>query len=107
MAYAFEQEVPIGEDVYRRIVERLGAAPLPGLIVHVVTRAGEGRLRYVDVWESEEACDRAFAERIHPAVNSVLRDIGFRPDGEPGRRELSLVEVAGAFRSAGLAVRLS
>ncbi len=95
MPYAFEQEVPIGEDVYRKIVERMGPAPLEGLIVHVVTRAGEGTLRYVDVWESKEACDRAFAQRIHPAVSETFRELGFRPS-EPQRRELVLVEVAGS-----------
>lgn len=95
MPYAFEQEVPIGEDVYRKISERMGSAPLEGLIVHLVTRAGEGKLRYVDVWESKEACDRAFERRIHPAVYATFREIGFRPAGEPARRELEVVEVLG------------
>lgn len=96
MPYAFEQEVPIGEEVYRKIMERMGGAPLEGLIVHLVTRAGEGRLRYVDVWESKEACERAFEQRIHPAVSETFREIGFRPRGEPPRRELELVDVLGA-----------
>ncbi len=101
MPYAFEQEVPIGEEVYRQIMGRVGRAPLVGLIVHVVTRAGEGRLRYVDVWESKEACDRAFEQRIHPAVADTFREIGFRPSGEPARLELELVDVVGALPGRG------
>jgi hypothetical protein len=31
-------------------------------------RRPDGGLRYIDVWESEEDCARAFDERIHPAV---------------------------------------
>lgn len=45
------------------------------------------------MWESQEACDRAFEERIHPAVGSVLQEIGFRPAGEPDRRVVVAVDV--------------
>jgi hypothetical protein len=93
MFYAFEQEVPIKEDVYRKIMERMGPEPLAGQIVHLVARSGDGTLRYVDVWASREACERAFKERIHPAVSAVFREIGFRPSGEPRRRELDVVDV--------------
>ena len=95
--YAYEQDVPIGEDVYRRIMDRLGPAPLEGLLVHLVLRIPDGTLRYVDVWESKEACDRAFETRIHPAVRETFQKIGFRPSGEPHRHEIELVE---AFVSA-------
>jgi hypothetical protein len=92
--YAYIQDVPIGEDLYHKIRERLGHAPLPGLIVHVVLRREDGLLRYVDVWESRAACDAAFAEHIHPAVYAVFQEAKFRPAGEPGRQELAAVEVA-------------
>jgi hypothetical protein len=58
----------------------------------VVRREG-GKLRYIDVWVSKEACDRAFAQRIHPAVQQTFRELGFQPDGEPTRREIDLVDV--------------
>lgn len=91
--YAFVQDVPIREDVYRKIAEKLGTEPLAGLVVHTVLKNGDGTLRYVDVWESKDACDAAFRERIHPAVSSVFREIGFRPNGEPRRDEVGCIEV--------------
>lgn len=97
MPYAYEQDVPIGPEIYDKIMQRLGKEPLAGCLVHLVIRTGEKSLRYVDVWESKEACERAFAERIHPAVYETFREIGFRPDGEPVKRELALVE---AYRRA-------
>jgi hypothetical protein len=98
MFYAFEQEVPIGEDLYRKIMERLGPEPLEGLLVHLAVRSGDGMLRYVDVWTSKEACDRAFEERIHPAVAATFAQTGFRPSGEPTRRSLQVVDLTGALR---------
>lgn len=93
MAYAYEQDVPIGEEVYRRIIERLGPAPLEGLLMHLVVRNGDSTLRYVDVWSTKEACDRAFEERIHPAVRAAFEELRVRPAGEPRRRELSFVHL--------------
>jgi len=98
--YAFEQDVPIREDVYRKITARFGAAPLDGLIVHLALRNADGTLRYVDVWESEEKCARAFAERIHPAVAAVFRETGFRPAAEPERRPVDVVDVLGPAADA-------
>ena len=91
--YAFIQDVPIKEDLYEKINLKLGAEPPAGLIVHVVLRRPDGTLRYVDVWESREACDAAFKDRIHPAVSSVFREVGFQPSGEPHREELPAVHV--------------
>lgn len=91
--YAFVQEVPIDERVYEDIRARLGDEPLRGLVVHLALRSEAGRLRYVDVWESEELCDRAFEERIHPAVRGALQEAGVRPTGEPGREVVEVVDV--------------
>jgi hypothetical protein len=101
VTYAYQQDVPIKEDVYRRIVEKLGPEPLAGLITHVVVRRQDGNLRYIDVWESRAACDRAFAERIHPAVFAVFQEIGFRPDGEPTREGIEVVDVSIGRRATG------
>ena len=91
--YAWIQDVPIGEDVYAKIREKLGAEPPPGLVVHVVLRREDGTLRYVDVWKDKASCDAAFRDRIHPVVSSVFRDIGFKPAGEPRRDEMPAVDV--------------
>ena len=91
--YAFEQRVPIDAGIYARIRERLRPEPLAGLVVHLVVRAADGSLRYIDVWESKEACDRASRDRIHPAVQAVLREAGIRPGEEPKRIPLDLVDL--------------
>ncbi len=61
--------------------------------MHLALARPDGGLTYVDVWESREACDRAFQERIHPAVFGVFEEIGFQPEGEPVREELEVVDV--------------
>lgn len=93
--YAFTQDVPIDEGVYRRISEKLGRQPLEGQLLHLVVRRPEGGLRYVDVWESREAFTRAVDEFIHPAVHSTLEEIGIRPQGEPATTEVDVVELRG------------
>ena len=54
MVYAFIQDVPIGEDLYRRSSIELGPEPMAGTWLICVSVPG-GNLRYIDVWESEEA----------------------------------------------------
>jgi hypothetical protein len=91
--YAYEQPVPITAELYGKIRERLGAEPLEGLIVHLTVRADDGSIRYIDVWRSKEACDRAFRERIHPAVQAVFAEENFRPNGEPKRLPIDVIDV--------------
>ena len=81
MVYAYTQDVPIDLDLYRRVVDELGPEPLAGSLLHLCVRRPDGGLRYIDVWESEEACARAFDERVHPAVDRAFG--GHRPAGEP------------------------
>lgn len=95
MVYAFEQDVPIDKTFYARIIENLGSEPLPGLMVHLCVTHPEGGLRYIDVWETEEHCRAAFADRIHPAVDAALG--ASRPDGEPQLRPLELLHASGAI----------
>jgi hypothetical protein len=41
MVYAFTQDVPIGDELYRRIIDAIGPEPLAGSLVHLcVRRAG-------------------------------------------------------------------
>jgi hypothetical protein len=94
MVYAFTQDVPIDSDLYGRITDHLGPEPMDGLLMHLCVRNPEGGLRYIDVWESEAQCTRAFEERIHPAVDRAFG--GSRPPVEPVVDRLDVVEVRGA-----------
>jgi hypothetical protein len=91
--YAWTQDVPIDVAVYADITARMGDATMPGLVVHLAMERADGTLRYLDVWESEEACDAAFEAVVHPAVHPVLLERQVRVQGEPPREPLRLVEV--------------
>jgi hypothetical protein len=95
MVYAYIQDVPIEEDLYRAVIDNIGPEPLPGQLLHLCVRQPDGRLRYIDVWESEEACTRAFEERIHPAVNAAFD--GHRPSTEPVVHRLDVLHANGAL----------
>lgn len=91
--YAYIQDVPIDLGTYQRILDELGPEPLEGSLLHLCVRRPEGGLRYIDVWESEAACERAFDERIHPAVDVAFG--GQRPPGEPVVQRLDVIHAAG------------
>lgn len=98
--YAYTQDVPIDSDVYRQIIDRLGDRPLDGCLLHLCLKRRDGSLAYLDVWESETACTRAFDERIHPAVYSMFKETGFRPDGEPATEPFELLDASGSMVAA-------
>jgi hypothetical protein len=98
VVYAYIQDVPIGEDLYRRIIDKIGPAPLSGQLLHLCVRQSDGRLRYIDVWDSEESCTRAFEERIHPAVDAAFG--GERPAREPEVHRLDVLHADGALLEA-------
>jgi len=91
--HGFTQDVPIDETLYKKIAANLGSEPMEGLIVHLVVRRSDGLLRYIDVWESEAACNAVFEQRIHPAVLAAFKEAKFRPSSEPRRDSLDVVEV--------------
>jgi hypothetical protein len=95
MVYAYTQDVPIDADVYARIVESIGDEPMDGLLVHLCVRRPDGGLRYIDVWETEQQCARAFEQRIHPAVDATFG--GARPPVEPTTVPLEVIDVGGAL----------
>ncbi|GAC1329408.1 MAG: hypothetical protein NVSMB13_17000 [Mycobacteriales bacterium] len=95
MVYAYVQDVPIDEDLYRRVIAEMGPEPLAGSLLHLCVRRPEGGLRYIDIWESEQACTRAFDTRIHLAVDAAFG--GARPDGEPAVEHLDVVHATGAL----------
>jgi heme-degrading monooxygenase HmoA len=92
MPYAFTQDVPIPWAVYQKIRASLGEGAPEGLVVHVVIETETG-LRYVDVWESEQAF-RTFVEtRLHRAVATVLKQAGVARPPEPQTLPISVREV--------------
>jgi hypothetical protein len=98
MVYAYTQDVPIDTDMYARITDALGTAPMEGLLLHLCVRNPDGGLRYIDVWESEAQCARVFDERIHPAVDAAFG--GHRPPVEPTVNRLDVVDITGALAAA-------
>lgn len=95
MVYAYIQDVPIGEELYRQIIDKIGPEPIPGSLLHLCVRQPDGQLRYIDVWESEQACIRAFEERIHPAVDAAFG--GNRPASAPELHHLDVIDASGAL----------
>jgi hypothetical protein len=94
MTFAFTQDVPIDAAAYARIIDALGPETAPGMLVHIALERPEGGLRYIDVWESEEDCDRFSEERLHPAVYPVLRDVfGDQMPDEPVRTPLTVLHL--------------
>ena len=95
MVHAYLKDVPIGPELYFRIIDELGPEPLAGSLLHLCLRRPDGGLRYLDVWESEEACARAFDDRVHPAVDRAFG--GKRPEGEPTVDRLDVLHASGAL----------
>ena len=92
MTFAFTQDVPIDAAFYKRVVDGLGDEIPKGFITHLAFERPEGGLRYIDIWESEEDCDRFTEERLHPVVHGLLSEIfGDQLPPEPERTPISLV----------------
>ncbi|MBI1349637.1 MAG: hypothetical protein GC156_00795 [Actinomycetales bacterium] len=96
--FAFTQDVPIGREIYARIIDALGPEPLKGQLLHLVVERDNGQLRYFDVWESREAFMTAMDTRIHPAVDAAFG--GARPGQEPTAEPLTVVDLQGAVIAA-------
>jgi len=95
--FSYSQDVPIDSAMYRKITDGLGSEPPAGLIVHLAIERPEGGLRYIDVWESHEACERFVEERLHPVVHALLAPIfGDQLPPEPERTPVALLHVWGA-----------
>jgi hypothetical protein len=91
--FAWTQDVPIDAEAYADITSRMQGKTMPGLVVHLAMEREDGTLRYLDVWESEAACDAVMEAVVHPAVHPVLVERGIRVQGEPPRTPLRLLEV--------------
>jgi hypothetical protein len=89
--YAFTQDVPIGQETYWRIIDGIGPEPIAGSLAHLCVKRPDGSLYYIDVWEDEASCARAFDERIHPAVDTAFG--GNRPDTEPTVHPIDVIHL--------------
>ena len=67
-------------------------------MLHLCVKLPDGVLRYIDVWDSKEACGRVFDERIHPAVDRAFG--GNRPAAEPVVTQLDVIDAQGALLAA-------
>ncbi len=93
MTYAFTQDVPLSRAMYDELRRELGDERPEGMILHLVTERERG-LQYLDVWESEAACDRFVNERVNPALGRLLARAGFTGERrEPPRTPISVVDV--------------
>lgn len=97
MTYLFTQDVPIDATFYERICDGVGDNPPDGLILHVAVERPDGGLRYIDVWESEELCERFTDDRLHPVVHELLGEVfGDQLPPEPERHTFEVVHMWGA-----------
>jgi hypothetical protein len=80
MPYAFIQDVPANEEMYREIRAILPVEAPKGLLAHVVMKREGGALRYLNVWETEADWFRFRDEEVEPAVGKVLASRGIPHD---------------------------
>jgi hypothetical protein len=93
MPYAFVQDIPGTEEIYEEVKARIGDETPKGMIAHVVTRQPNA-LRHLEIWESKEDWNRFETERLHPAVDAVLAEVGLSRDGvKVSVEEIDLVDV--------------
>jgi hypothetical protein len=76
MAVIVTQEFEGTREEYDKVNEKLDPVnnPPSGLIVHTGADIGGGKLRVVDVWESEGDFQSFLQERLIPAISEVNPD---------------------------------
>ncbi|MEO5610539.1 MAG: hypothetical protein ABIQ61_12900 [Ornithinibacter sp.] len=93
--YTWVQDVPIDRATYGAIIGSLGDKIPQGLLLHLALEQEGGTLRYVDIWDDKESCEKFTDERLHPAVGPALRASGIQVEVEPPRVEAGLVHMWG------------
>jgi hypothetical protein len=94
--YAFEQDVPINAATHAKIIAGLGDDLPEGLLAHIAIEREDGHLHYLDLWQSKEECDRFTEQRLHPVVGAALHAAGVQIDGEPPRRQVTVIDAWGS-----------
>ena len=82
MAVIVTQEFEGTPDQYDQVNEKLDARnnPPDGLHIHTAADAGGGRMRIVDVWESQGDFESFAQEKVGPAVAEVVGEDAPPPD---------------------------
>jgi hypothetical protein len=68
------QEIEATPEEYDQVNEKLGDTPPDGGILHSASDLGGGKMKVVDVWESQEAWEKFVQERLIPAIAEVVPD---------------------------------
>jgi hypothetical protein len=78
-------------DIYKQVSEKLDTEgnPPDGLIVHTASEV-DGKLKIVDVWESQEDAERFGRERLGPAIMEVAGD---QVGGPPEPDQIEIYEI--------------
>jgi hypothetical protein len=78
-------------EVYQQVEAKLDAAnnPPDGLIVHTASEV-DGKLKIVDIWESEEHAQRFGQERLGPAIEEI---VGPDAAGPPRPDQVQIYEI--------------
>ncbi len=101
MTYAITNVVGIDEAAYRAIQAQVGPEVPKGPDRPPGYQAPRRGLRYIDVWESEEDCQRFEDERLHPVVHRLVRQHLGLGEGdpvppEPEKVPLTVIHVLGS-----------
>jgi hypothetical protein len=72
-------------EIYDAVAAKLDVEgdPPAGMIVHTAIDLGEGGIRIVDVWDSQQAFEAFRDDRLLPAIQAVLSERGIEPMGPP------------------------
>jgi hypothetical protein len=73
MAIAMMMDNPAGsQEVYDKVIENLALEGKPaGGVLHVAGPSPNGGWRVIEVWESKEAADKFYGERLGPALRAA------------------------------------
>jgi hypothetical protein len=78
MAVIVIQEFEATTDQYDQVNEKLGGEVPDGLIAHAGAESGSGKMKVVDIWESNEKWESFLNGRLGAAVVEVM---GPPPEG--------------------------
>jgi hypothetical protein len=87
MAVSVVVEFEATPEQYDQVNEKLGMPDdnVPeGLIVHTGAEIGGGKMRVIDIWDSQEAYGKFAEERLGPAIGEVMG-----PDGPQAAPEIT------------------
>src|SRR3954465_5663056 len=91
-------------DIYQQVQDKINTEgdPPEGLIVHTASEV-DGKLKIVDVWESEEHAQRFGEQRLGPATMegagekgrgpAIMEVAGEQVGGPPGPEQIQIYEI--------------